>query len=223
MDLDGLKEILDRMGEGTLRTVAVDTREPSPFCHEILNANPYAFLDDAPLEERRTRAVQMRRTLSPEDAQNMGTLDPAAIAQVAEESWPVVRDEHELHDALLTLILLPADPEWQRVARVSTTVARARSDRASTRTAASGSQPSVWTSRAVCPRNPRPRAVLRGWMDSIGPITAAALAARLSLPLEAVDIALRKLESEGPDSARPLRFRRRTSSAIAAFWLASIA
>ena len=72
MDLDGLKEVLDRMGEGTLRTVAVDTPEPSPFCHEILNANPYAFLDDAPLEERRTRAVQMRRTLGPEDAQEHG-------------------------------------------------------------------------------------------------------------------------------------------------------
>ena len=71
MDLDGLNEILDRMEEGTLRTVAVDTPEPSPFCHEILNANPYAYLDDAPLEERRTRAVQLRRTLSPEDAASM--------------------------------------------------------------------------------------------------------------------------------------------------------
>ena len=59
MDLDGLIAILDRMEEGTLRTVAVDTPEPSPFRHEILNANPYAFLDDAPLEERRTRAVQI--------------------------------------------------------------------------------------------------------------------------------------------------------------------
>ena len=61
MDLDGLIAILHRMEEGTLRTVAVDTPEPSVFSHEILNANPYAFLDDAPLEERRTRAVQLRR------------------------------------------------------------------------------------------------------------------------------------------------------------------
>src|SRR5205085_8842913 len=113
MDLDGLREILERMGEGTLRTVAVDTCEPSPFSHELLNANPYAFLDDAPLEERRTRAVQMRRSLSVEDAQNLGTLDPAAIAQVADESWPVVRDEHELYDALLTLIVLPPVEEWR--------------------------------------------------------------------------------------------------------------
>ena len=69
MDLDGLIAILDRMEEGTLRTVAVDTPEPSVFSHEILNANPYAFLDDAPLEERRTRAVQLRRGLPPADAQ----------------------------------------------------------------------------------------------------------------------------------------------------------
>ena len=68
MDLDGLIAILERMEEGTLKTVAVDTPEPSPFCHEILNANPYAYLDDAPLEERRTRAVQLRRSLPPADA-----------------------------------------------------------------------------------------------------------------------------------------------------------
>src|ERR1700693_3856109 len=95
MDLNGLIKILDRMGDGSLRTVAVDTPEPSPFSHEILNANPYAYLDDAPLEERRARAVQLRRTLSTEDAGSIGALDPAAIAQVAEESWPVVRDADE--------------------------------------------------------------------------------------------------------------------------------
>src|SRR5665213_1600668 len=63
MDLDGFMQILRDIESGAIRTVAVDTPEPSPFCHEILNANPYAFLDDAPLEERRTRAVQMRRTV----------------------------------------------------------------------------------------------------------------------------------------------------------------
>ncbi len=113
MDINGLIKILDRMGDGSLRTVAIDTPEPSPFSHEILNANPYAYLDDAPLEERRTRAVQLRRTLSPESAAGIGALDPAAIAQVAEESWPVVRDADELHDALLTLILLPPVEEWR--------------------------------------------------------------------------------------------------------------
>src|SRR4029077_28232 len=113
MDLDGLIAILERMEEGTLRTVAIDTPEPSPFCHEILNANPYAFLDDAPLEERRTRAVQLRRSLPPADAASLGALDPAAIAEVAEQSWPVVRDADEWHDALLTLILWPPVTEWR--------------------------------------------------------------------------------------------------------------
>jgi ATP-dependent Lhr-like helicase len=191
MDLEGLKEILDRMGEGTLRTVAVDTREPSPFCHELLNANPYAFLDDAPLEERRTRAVQMRRSLSAEDAKNLGTLDPAAIAQVAEESWPVVRDEHELHDALLTLMVLPPAEGWHEWY-----AALERAGRASVVNGQWVATERLEIARSL-PEESATAAVLRGWSDSIGPFTPAALAARLSLPQEAVDIALAKLESEG--------------------------
>src|SRR5580698_5909749 len=113
MDLDGLMELLKRIDDGRLKTIAIDTPEPSPFSHEILNSNPYAYLDDAPLEERRARAVQLRRTLPMEDAASIGALDPAAIEQVAAESWPVVRDADELHDALLTLILLPPVDEWQ--------------------------------------------------------------------------------------------------------------
>src|SRR5579863_7520688 len=126
MDLDGLIEILERMDEGTLRVLAVDTPEPSPLCHEILNSNPYSYLDDAPLEERRTRAVQLRRTLGPEDAAGLGALDPEAIAQVAAESWPVVRDPDELHDALLTLIVLPPVPEWRDFYEQLTEAGRAR-------------------------------------------------------------------------------------------------
>ena len=191
MDLEGLKEILHRMGEGTLRTVAVDTREPSPFSHELLNANPYAFLDDAPLEERRTRAVQMRRSLSVEDAKNLGTLDPSAIAQVAEESWPVVRDEHELHDALLTLIILPPVEEWRGWYE---TLQRGR--RASLINGQWVATEKLDIARSL-PDEAAVAAVLRGWLDSIGPITPAALAARLSLSQEAIDIGLAKLESEG--------------------------
>src|SRR6476660_3938241 len=106
MDLEGLTELLRRIADGRIRTVAIETAEASPFSHEILNANPYAYLDDAPLEERRARAVQLRRTL-PDLADGMGALDASAIEQVRGESWPVVRDADELHDALLTLILLP--------------------------------------------------------------------------------------------------------------------
>ena len=191
MDLDGLIEVLDRIEEGALRTVAVDTREPSPLCHELLNANPYAFLDDAPLEERRTRAVQLRRTLSPENAQNFGTLDRAAIAQVSEESWPTVRDEHELHDALLTLILLPPVPGWKQYFELL--------ERAGRASVSDGRWVATerWQVARSVPEESAMVSVLRGWMDSIGPVTPAALAARLSLPLEAVESGLAKLESEG--------------------------
>ncbi|MGH7256279.1 MAG: DEAD/DEAH box helicase, partial [Nitrospirales bacterium] len=108
MDVEGLIALLRRIVRGDVRCLAVETPVPSPFCHEILNANPYAYLDDAPLEERRARAVEMRRSLPPELAGNLGALSPQAIAAVADEVWPVVRDADELHDALLSLGFLPA-------------------------------------------------------------------------------------------------------------------
>src|SRR5579859_572359 len=111
MDIGGLKNILDAMSSGRIRCIAVDTPVPSQFSHEILNANPYAFLDDAPLEERRARAVEMRRMLPEAVLSEIGRLDPAAIAEVRDEAWPDVRDADELHDALLTLIAFPAPPE----------------------------------------------------------------------------------------------------------------
>src|SRR5262249_27688184 len=162
--------------EGTLRTVAVDTAEPSPFCHEILNANPYAFLDDAPLEERRTRAVQMRRTLGPEDAQSMGALDPAAIAQVAEESWPLVRDRDEVHDALLTLILLPPGEAWQEFYDQLRQAGRA--------SLVNGQWVATERLEQALAADKDAVPVVRGWMDSIGPVTASELSAKLSLPLD---------------------------------------
>ncbi len=185
MDLNGLMRLLERMEDGSLRMVAADTPEPSPFSHEILNANPYAYLDDAPLEERRARAVQLRRTLSIEDAGGIGALDPAAIAQVAEESWPVVRDADELHDALLTLIVLPPVPEWQPWFDEL---------RNSGRAAVTGAW---WVATERSARIGDVTAILRGWADSIGPATAADLAERLHLALSDVEIALGQLESEG--------------------------
>ena len=107
MDIDGLKALLGGIQEGRIRCLAVDTPVPSQFSHEILNANPYAYLDDAPLEERRARAVEMRRILPESVLEEVGKLDPAAIAQVQAEAWPDVRDADELHDVLHTLIALP--------------------------------------------------------------------------------------------------------------------
>ncbi len=186
MDLDGLIKILERMEGGSLRTVAVDTPEPSPLCHEILNSNPYAYLDDAPLEERRARAVQLRRTLSPENASSIGALDPAAIAQVSAESWPVVRDADELHDALLTLILLPPVEEWRNWYEELVLAGRAQTV-----------DGLYWVATERLDRTEDVLGVLRGWMDSIGPVTPRALAERLSLPVDSVEIALGHLEAEG--------------------------
>jgi ATP-dependent helicase Lhr and Lhr-like helicase len=107
MDLDGFKQVLARVLDGSIRCVAVDTPIPSQFSHEILNANPFAYLDDAPLEERRARAVEMRRMLPDTVVSEVGKLDPAAIDEVRAEAWPDVRDADELHDVLQTLIALP--------------------------------------------------------------------------------------------------------------------
>jgi ATP-dependent Lhr-like helicase len=114
MDVDRWIEVLADIRSAKIELIARDTREPSPFSHEILNANPYAFLDDAPLEERRARAVTLRRGLSFESASDLGRLDPEAISQVRAEAWPLVRDAEELHDALHSMCLMREDeaPEW---------------------------------------------------------------------------------------------------------------
>jgi len=108
MDIEGLERVLHGIADGRIRCLAVDTPQPSHFSHEILNANPYAYLDDAPLEERRARAVEMRRVLPDAVLGEIGRLDPAAIAEVSDAAWPDVRDAEELHDTLLTLVAIPA-------------------------------------------------------------------------------------------------------------------
>ncbi len=109
MDLEGLKQLLADIRTGAIRCLAVDTTTPSQFAHELLNANPYAFLDDADLEERRARAVSMRRSVPDSILGEAGRLSPAAIAEVRAQQWPDIRDEHELHDLLHSLILAPED------------------------------------------------------------------------------------------------------------------
>jgi len=107
MDLEGLNEVLRGITSGAIRCVAVDTPMPSQFAHELLNANPYAFLDEAGLEERRARAVTLRRALPDSVSDNAGKLSQDAIDTVRRELWPDLRDEHELHDLLHSLIALP--------------------------------------------------------------------------------------------------------------------
>jgi ATP-dependent Lhr-like helicase len=189
MDLDGLTRILEGMESGAIRKVAIDNAEPSPFSHEILNANPYAYLDDAPLEERRARAVQLRRTLRTDASGGAGILDPAAIATVAAESWPDVRDADELHDALLSLITLPPVVEWGEFFMQLNGTGRASvADRSGKR---------FWIATERLHLIGDVLLTVRGWMESLGPVTAASLAATLAFPLEEIDAALFKLESEG--------------------------
>src|SRR5213592_3749238 len=116
MDIDGLEEILRRIERGEIRCIARDLPEPSPLASEILNARPYAFLDNAPLEERRTQAVYTRRASesgSRRSGDGLGILDAAAIEKVEKEAWPEATNADELHDALMLLAAMTRD-EVQR-------------------------------------------------------------------------------------------------------------
>ena len=213
MDLDGLRAVLAGIESGAIETRAVDTAEPSPLCHEILNANPYAFLDDAPLEERRARAVQLRRTLG-SDPGGMGALDPRAIETVASECWPVVRDPDELHDALLTLVALPPVAEWtiwldDLTASRRAGVLRVGETRLWVPTERLGLVRGLYPGEAVEPglpdigpagpaeREAAAAELLRGWLESTGPVTVSAMAERVALPPALVEAGLTRLEGEG--------------------------
>lgn len=120
LDLEGLKQVLQQIKEGDIKCLAVDTPTPSAFSHEILNANPYAFLDDAPLEERRARAVEMRQILPNAVLQEIGKLDPDAIREVQNQAWPDLRNADELHDFLQTVVALPKEKqlsEWMEFSK----------------------------------------------------------------------------------------------------------
>ena len=135
MDIDGLEEVLRRIERGELRCIARDLPEPSPLAAEILNARPYAFLDNAPLEERRTQAVYTRRASERNGSDGLGILDAAAIEKVKTEAWPEATNPDELHDALMLIGAMPPE-EIQRNARngnaehfISTLVAENRATR----------------------------------------------------------------------------------------------
>ena len=213
MDLDGLCAVLAGIEEGTIATRAVDTVEPSPLGHEILNANPYAFLDDAPLEERRARAVQLRRTLG-SDGDDIGALDPAALAEVRDDSWPVVRDCEELHDALQTLVLVLPTPAWQSWFDELALGRRAAELRVGERVywiAAERSRMalSVHPDGELVPpvpsvEQPVPESVdtavtdvVRGWLESSGPTRASSLVEALGVATDRIAAALARLEGEG--------------------------
>lgn len=118
MDIDGLERLLTGIEQGAISIITRDLTSPSPLALEILNARPYAFLDDAPAEERRTLAVQQRRFMTPESAAEIGRLNPEAIQKVRLEAWPEMRTPDELHDALVVLGFL-TEAEGKRGARLN--------------------------------------------------------------------------------------------------------
>jgi len=204
MDINGLRAILAAMDRGEIATVTVETPSPSPASHEILNANPYAFLDDAPLEERRARAVSLRR-VDPDLARGIGALDPAAIAEVAGHAWPDVRNADELHDHLLTVWILPVDDAapWEAFAGALIAGGRAVVE---TWTDETGHDRRAYVAaervagvREIVREAPDEmlRTVVQGWMQCAGPVTAAVLAARIGLRRADVERALALLEGAG--------------------------
>lgn len=216
MDIEGLTAVLRAIEEKDIDCIAVDTPTPSPLSHEILNANPYAFLDDAPLEERRARAVEMRRTLPPELLGQVGALDPAAIEEVEREAWPVVRDADELHDALLTLLWVPVEQAEAWAAFLPRLVGEGRAaeitiplaTRLCPQGRGEGEGPTArgWVAAENLARVETGASgldeatideIVRGWMESIGPTTVSRLATRLHLPADQVNASMVRLEAQG--------------------------
>jgi ATP-dependent helicase Lhr and Lhr-like helicase len=201
MDINRFEDVLRRLEGGEIRVIARDLTEPSPLALEALNARPYAYLDDAPLEERRTQAVMSRRWLDPESAADIGKLDPDAIVRVRAEAWPDATTPDELHDALLWLTFL-TEEELQRNAAwpplMDQLTGQGRVARLSHERAA------VWVAserRALF--EPAPASdeslveIVRGRLEGLGPVTASAIADSLGLPASRIDIALAALEAEG--------------------------
>jgi ATP-dependent Lhr-like helicase len=206
MDIHRFEDVLRGLESGAIRAVACDLTEPSPLALESLNARPYAFLDDAPLEERRTQAVMSRRWIDPASAADIGKLDPEAIARVRAEAWPDSASADELHDALLWLTFMTDEevrrnPAWP--ALIEELVRHGRVMQAGA--AATSRHPqAIWIAaerRALFePLPPTEESlveIVRGRLEGSGPVTVAELAAALHVTPSAIAIACAALEREG--------------------------
>ncbi len=220
MDLPGLVAVLEGIRGGSIRTVARDLPEPSPLAHEILSARPYAFLDDAPLEERRTRAVYTRRVLEPEAARELGALDAGAIERVRHDVFPRATSPDEAYDALAQLgVATPAEVE-PFAEHLAPLAAEGRATRATLRhgqvvwVAAERLpelqllhpqamlQPALQLPERLLARAPKDadlalRELVRGRLEVSGPLTAAKLAGLFGVDESSAMGALLALEAEG--------------------------
>jgi ATP-dependent Lhr-like helicase len=219
MDLEGLRRMLGRIEAGEVEVVARDTAEPSPFAHEILNSKPYTFLDDAPLEERRVRAVQTRRSLDFATADDIGALDADAIDRVSREAWPQPQDEDEVHDSLKWMGFATEEEatqwsEWLGALEAGGRVSKKRLP---------GGEP-LWVASeratllesigddagSATPRERATAELLRGRLGVLGPRTAGELSAPLGISPADAEQALMLLEAEG--AVLRGRFRRSVAS-----------
>jgi ATP-dependent helicase Lhr and Lhr-like helicase len=217
MDLEGLIGLLAGIRRGAIRCLAVDSTTPSAFAHELLNANPYAFLDDAPLEERRARAVNMRGMVPDKLLGEAGRLDPAAIAELREECRPDVRDEHELHDLLCSLVVLPEEArqlDWPLFFERLQAHGRATVAEHAGRqywVAAERVQhlrllwPDLLIEQPVpCPAESKElvfadvvRKAVQGWMGLLGPVTSRSLGEALGVDPASIWAAMLVMEMQG--------------------------
>lgn len=219
MDIEGLEALLRKIKNKEINLIARDLKEPSPLAYEIVNARPYAFLDDAPLEERRTLAVRSRRSLTPAEANDIGKLDPAAIEAVRKEAWPEATSVDELHDALLLSGVLTEkegiENHWQECFRQLIDAGRATSIvvKKSKLWIATERVPfinRVYSDGIVqhevtvpeklvnIPADKDPLTELvRGRLEITGPVTAGQLASTMELPVSEISQALLRLENEG--------------------------
>ena len=226
-DIEALKAVFAAVERGEIEFIARDTREPSPFSYELLNANPYAFLDGGEVAERRARAVATRRSLSVDDVRDLGRLDLLAIRQVVADAQPLVRNADELHDTLLSRILLPVHEgtEWTawfdelvgdgRATLVGFQLTHSEEDAERTVQAWAATERipavlSAFPNAALSPAVVVPQgvridwestdarvAMVRGLVEICGPVTTAAAAARIGITVSQMDAALEALEGEG--------------------------
>lgn len=222
MDIDGFETVLRSIEAGTIRVLTRDLTAPSPLACEILAAKPYAFLDDAPAEERRTLAVQQRRALDPQSAADLGRLDSEVIARVRSEAWPEAGSADELHDALVLMGLLTEEDmrrgaHWEalfeKLAREGRAAHVATADGAHFRVAAermaevralyAGATETPPTRLPAGEETGTPTAetalvsLLRSRLEGQGPVTARMLAAQFALDEGRLRAALIQLEAEG--------------------------
>jgi ATP-dependent helicase Lhr and Lhr-like helicase len=218
MDLEGLERLLKDLESGAVRVISRDLTEPSPLALEVLSARPYAYLDDAPLEERRTQAVMARRWLDAETASAIGRLDAEAIERVRAEAWPDPVNADELHDALVWLGFLresEAAASWHtwltelqvqgRAARlhireVVLWIAAERLPHMMALFAGARTEPDI-AAPAAEPREWSPEEALvelvRGRLEGVGPVTATEMAQSLGVEGATIEAALVALEAEG--------------------------